>query len=69
MTYSLQHEVFLASCYWAINFVIVWSNGKIRDKTMAQQVKSWHLNATGVLVLQQQIFINKIHVWQVESYS
>ena len=29
MTYFLQHEVFLASCYWAINFVNVCSNGKL----------------------------------------
>ena len=36
---------------------------------MAQQLKSWLLNATRVLVVQQQIFDNKIHVWQVESYS
>ena len=34
---------------------------------MAQQMKSLILNATRVLVVQQQIFINKIHVWQVES--
>ena len=26
MTYSLQHKVFLASCYWAINFLNVCSN-------------------------------------------
>ena len=29
MTYSLQHEVFLASCYWEINFLNVCSYGKL----------------------------------------
>ena len=29
MTYSLQHEVFLADCYCAINFVTTCSNGKL----------------------------------------
>ena len=33
----------------------------IRDKTMVQQLKSWLLNVTSVLVVQRQIFINKIH--------
>ena len=41
----------------------------LRDENTAHQLKSWILNATGVLVVQQQIFINKIHVLQVESYS
>ena len=36
---------------------------------MTQKLKSRHLNATRIFVVQQQIFINKIHVWQVESYS
>ena len=36
---------------------------------MVQQLKIWLLNATSVLVMQQQIFINKIHEWRVESYS
>ena len=60
MTYSLQYEVFLASCYWAISY---------SDKLLTQQMKSWLLNAARVLLVQQQIFINKIHLWQVESYS
>ena len=36
---------------------------------MAQYLKSWFLNALNVLVVQQQILINKIYVWQVESDS
>ena len=60
--------VFLASCYSAINLVNVWSNGKL------YATKLWHNNwKVGIwmrhLVMQQQIFINKIHVWQVQSYS
>ena len=37
-------------------------------KTLAQQLKNWHLNVTRVLLVQQQIIINNIHVWQVEIY-
>ena len=69
MNYLLQHEVFLVSCYWAINFVNVLQQWIIRNKTIAQQPKSWHLNAARVLVVQQQIFINQIHLLHVESYS
>ena len=29
MTYSLQHEVFLANCYCVINFVTACTNGKL----------------------------------------
>ena len=36
---------------------------------MAQQLKIWLFNAVSVLVMQQQIFINKIHEWRVELYS
>ena len=32
---------------------------------MAQQMKSWLLNAAGVLLVQKRIFINKIHLSQV----
>ena len=39
------------------------------DKTMTQQLKYWILNATKILVVQRQIFINEIHVCQVESNS
>ena len=42
---------------------------KLRNKTIAQQLKSWLLNVKKALVVQRQIFINKIHVWLVESYS
>ena len=38
VTYSLQHEVFLASCYWAINFVNVCSNRKL------YATKLWYSN-------------------------
>ena len=43
----------------------------ISDKTKAQQLKSWLLNAASVVVMQQQIFIDKIYVSQAEwnSYS
>ena len=41
------------------------TNGKL----YTQQPKSWHLSATRVLVMQQQIFIKIIHIQQVESYS
>ena len=34
MTYSLQHEVFLASCYLAIHFVNVCSNGKLNKTNL-----------------------------------
>ena len=34
------------------------------DKT--QKLKSWFLNTTRVLLVQRQIFINKIQIWQEE---
>ena len=36
MAYSLQDEVFLASCYWTTNLVNVCTNGKLYAK------KLWH---------------------------
>ena len=68
ITYYLQHQVFLASCYQLSNkfrATTVLQN----EKAMAQQLKSWLLNATRVLVVQRQIFINKILVLQVKSNS
>ena len=43
----------------------------IREKTTeeAQQLKIWFLNATSVVVMQQQIFTNKIYVLQAELNS
>ena len=38
LNYSLQHEVFLASRYLAINFVYVWFNGKLCA------TENWHNN-------------------------
>ena len=38
MIYSLQHEVFLASCYRAISFMNVCSNGNL------YATKLWHSN-------------------------
>ena len=34
MTCSLHYEIFLGSCYWAINFVNVRSNGKLYGTTL-----------------------------------
>ena len=42
----------------SINFVNVCSNGKFTRQNNGKR-----------LVVQRQIFINKIHVWQVESYA
>ena len=70
-TCSLQHQVFLASCYQlSYKFSVMCAITVLEnDKTTAQQLTSWLLDTTRVLVVQQQIFINKIQIWQMESNS
>ena len=50
MTYFLPHEVFLASCYWAINFVNVYSNCKLYT------TKLWHSKGKNGFWMQQEFY-------------
>ena len=50
MAYSLQHEVFLASCYWVINFVNMSSNRKLCG------IKPWHSYGKNGFWMEQEFF-------------
>ena len=63
MAYSLQNQVFLASYSWAINFMSA-VNYTRQDCGIATEKFGIR-----VLTLQRRIFISKLHVWQMESYS
>ena len=40
ITHSLQHQVFLASCSWAINFPNMCCNGELHAAKLQQKLAS-----------------------------